>query len=894
MQLTFRSKLMQAREEAYKRQHPEAELPESFFRDLMDDQLGRGYLAAMPPADQWMLEKCGLRGDFGWLRFTRLPITPGKEEENTLLESWQSVLSACHTMGLSLAFVLLRRKGETEVYIGARAKGGETAYAREKLGQCMAIHMPGAELQPPAESAHLEETLENYTHCGVMTGIPSLRSDRSGVTLQTLDKLARGIRVNKKEKTYALVILADAVGDRETTQLQQRFLNLKSEIHQFIGYSAQESFNEGASRNTNIGTGMGADRGQGSLMDGVQDGLSLGGILEALAMSLMVTGNPVGAAGAGTLSFLLARVNLHGNISGGKSFGTSTGVTREFRDFTAKYCEDLVDRNIARLERGRNLGFWQTGVYVLTEDDVTTDSVLGMLRSVYSGKESFVEPLRAINAGRCEAVADYIGRLQMLPLPGSAQDKKAIGEELGLGGNSWHVLGRMYEYFTTALTTEELSIASSLPRREVPGLRMVRCGVQFANNTGEKAKNGVELGRLVDMGVRQEAKYAINPDAMVRHILVGGITGSGKTTTCKKIIKGVRSRGIPVMIIEPAKDDYVRWAIEQNRSLPEEERYTIIMPGATSIEGVRPRGLQLNLFQPAAHGDAPVSIVQHTEMAATLLNACLPSEEVIPILIEEAVHECMDKAAQEEDVDLTQTDNPQMTLYPVIRDLIAAGEEIVDAKTYEKRTKENFKEILLTRFKYLQRGTRGQILDCPVSTDFETLFSRPVVINLSRLSGSKDKSLVMSLILLALKEYRASRYEHDEAYREECRKNRLMHLLVLEEAHSVLTRPEEGTDSGNPQKAAAELFGDMLSEIRSYGQGMMLVDQVPTRLIDDAVKNTNYKIAHRMVARDDVELMGSAMMLRPDQRSIIPSLEVGNAIICGDMDDAASWIKVER
>ena len=105
----FSSDLMKSKEEAYKRQHPEAQLPDSFFRDLMDDQLGRGFLNGMPDAREWAVCYPGLTGDFKWLRFNRLPIQPGKEEENTLLESWQSVLSACHTMNLRVALVLVRR-----------------------------------------------------------------------------------------------------------------------------------------------------------------------------------------------------------------------------------------------------------------------------------------------------------------------------------------------------------------------------------------------------------------------------------------------------------------------------------------------------------------------------------------------------------------------------------------------------------------------------------------------------------------------------------------------------------------------------------------------------------------------------------------------------------------
>ena len=86
----------------------------------------------------------------------------------------------------------------------------------------------------------------------------------------------------------------------------------------------------------------------------------------------------------------------------------------------------------------------------------------------------------------------------------------------------------------------------------------------------------------------------------------------------------------------------------------------------------------------------------------------------------------------------------------------------------------------------------------------------------------------------------------------------------------------------------------MLSEIRAYGEGLMIVDQSPTKLIPDVIKNTNYKIAHRMTARDDCAVMASALALRDEQAGIIPTLEIGNAIIYGDKDDAASWVKINR
>ena len=176
--------------------------------------------------------------------------------------------------------------------------------------------------------------------------------------------------------------------------------------------------------------------------------------------------------------------------------------------------------------------------------------------------------------------------------------------------------------------------------------------------------------------------------------------------------------------------------------------------------------------------------------------------------------------------------------------------------------------------------------------DFSELFSGNVIINVSRLSGTKDKALIMSMLMQALYEYRVSCYTNDPEYRRKAQQNKLMHLALIEEAHNVLLKPEGTAAGGNPQRAAADLFSNMLSEVRGYGQGFIVVDQVPTRLIDDVIKNTNYKIVHRLTAPDDQEVMASCMAFRDDQRYIIPALEKGNAIICGDEDDAAAWVRI--
>lgn len=163
------------------------------------------------------------------------------------------------------------------------------------------------------------------------------------------------------------------------------------------------------------------------------------------------------------------------------------------------------------------------------------------------------------------------------------------------------------------------------------------------------------------------------------------------------------------------------------------------------------------------------------------------------------------------------------------------------------------------------------------------------------MNDDRDKALLMALLLMSLYEYRASRFQRDAEYRESLRGDRLCHLTIVEEAHRLLANPKTDTAGiGNPQAVVAGMFSEMLSEIRAYGQGLLIVDQVPSRLIPDSIKNTNLKIVHRQNSRDDRSAMASCMSLRPDQEDVLGTLRKGEVVIRGDLDDVACWVKVSK
>lgn len=853
------------------------QVPDNFYQTLLEQLLERDYLNDTSEKI-FRLDNSKTKGKIHWLQITRLPIHPNENQSYDLLSRWQGVLSSLHAWDYRLIFLLMRNEGQTKLFLGTVSSRQEVAAeeAIEQIREAAFGSMPGMGLRTLEKVEAVDEVnlpLLNMNYIGAVTGIPSFRESEQKGMLQTLDQLAFGIQdMHGTEKDYAMIVIADPIRDQEISNIISRYRRLGSQIHTAVRLTTGQSLSRGESMSEQGGVGAGI-----SILSTALGAIG-GSILGSTRLG-MILGSQVG----GMLG-KQKQVSVNGSAS----------TNQEYLDKFAEYAELATDHHVARLNEGRNLGFWNTGVYVLGTAPRDVVTVTGILRSVYSGDNSYFEPIR-LHLFRPDSNALRIvrNRFELLPMD---EEPTPVPEDKhnppDLNEENWHVFGKVYQYLSTPINTKELSLTTSLPRRDVPGLRFVKTAVRFANNPAVITGDKITLGNIVDTGILQNTTYDIDVNSLVRHALVAGGTGSGKSTTCKRILSEVIRRDIPVMVIEPAKDDYVRWAIEQNRHLPDDKKFTIYMPGAAEIDGVPVEELHLNPYEPAAMPGTKVDLLQHCENFVTLLNACLPSEEVVPILIEEVVEETIRDFAERNDCDYEAGSVEPLSDYPNVDMMLDKAREVMEQKSYANINKDNMTEVLVTRFKSLRRGMRGRILNVSKSTDYDRLFSGNVIINISRLAGSKDKSLVMSLLMQALYEYRMSRYANDADYRANAQKNRLCHLALVEEAHNVLLKPQGHTGSGNPQQAAADLFDNLLSEVREYGQGLVVVDQVPTRLIDGAIKNTNYKIVHRLTAPDDQEVMASCMALRDDQKYIIPALEKGNAIICGDEDDAAAWVKM--
>lgn len=882
-------------------------LPNDLANPALDYMLERTFLEDISNRERYNAVASTLNEDLFWLRVDRLPVSPLRIDDYDLLSRWQGVLSSLHAWNQKLIFLLQRRNGVTHVYIGTKGYHGTSKINRCKTA--LTSSMPGIDLHLLSGDKDLKEIqninnqIEKSCASGAVTGIPSFRQKTQFGVLQTLDKLAFGFKdTNGIDANYSMVVIAEPMNDQDISDIIYNFQKLGSEIHTQVTQHVTESINRGHNEGTNTGISAGVSFGTGHAGT---DGQSAMGELIHMALSTAEMTGTMAAKAVLHACGISGNIGFTRSISTGDNINYGQSVAKDYLNKFAQYTEQVIDKHCERLRSGRDIGFWNAGVYLLSDSVDNIAMLSGILRSVYSGDSSRIEPIRThIFNPKATNALKTIKDFNLVPVfnPNTeAEEHVGIIENAEYTEN-WHLLGKAYQYVSTPVNTEELSLFTSLPRKDVPGIRFVKNVARFANNPGKNqdTNNLVKIGSIVDTGIPQENAYTVDVNSLVRHSLIVGSTGCGKTTTCKTLINAVLEKEKPVLIIEPAKDEWVRWAIKQNEEIErlpitvEEKnakKITIFEPGLSYFEGTELSNLMLNPFQPAAIEGAPIDMQTRCEKITSLINATLPTGDILPVIMDEAIYTYLKKNIE----DFEEEDINQLKKYPLLEGALPIAKELLSARGYEQRVTDSFVAALETRFKYLTRGKRGKILNEYISTSWTKLFNQNCVINLSKIPNAKDKALIMSMILLALYEYRTSAYSFDEKYRNKAQANELMHLTVIEEAHNVLAKPSASSEgSGNPQQVVADLFSNMLSEIRSLGEGFMIIDQVPTKLIPDVIKNTNYKICHRMTSIDDCEVMAQALALRDDQKGIIPTLEQGNAIVSGDIDDAASWVKITK
>jgi len=123
------------------------------------------------------------------------------------------------------------------------------------------------------------------------------------------------------------------------------------------------------------------------------------------------------------------------------------------------------------------------------------------------------------------------------------------------------------------------------------------------------------------------------------------------------------------------------------------------------------------------------------------------------------------------------------------------------------------------------------------------------------------------------------------------------YVIVVEEAHNIVGRSTTTTlseDVVDPKSFASQYICRMLAELRALKVGILIVDQLPSTVAPEVIKNTSAKLAFRQVAKDDREELGGTMLCREDEIEEFARLEPGDAFFFMEGFHGPRRIKTER
>ncbi|PRY02140.1 ATP-binding protein [Allonocardiopsis opalescens] len=521
---------------------------------------------------------------------------------------------------------------------------------------------------------------------------------------------------------------------------------------------------------------------------------------------------------------------------------------RSDRSATARFDVEAAERRLAELDRFADGGLWRIRVLVGAD----SPDRLARLAPVLTGS---VEP-----GGHGYRLRTG---LQGLPLDRAVALREPAADPGGFA----------VPFTATAGVVPALV---GVARREVPGLRVTESGHFDVTNEGEGQAGGAAgdrlgLGAILDGLDRPVGPFTVSRDTLNRHTFVTGATGGGKSQTVRHLLEQLARGGVPWLAIEPAKSEYAAMGGRLAGVEGPLGRLTVINPSDTDAVPV-----SVNPLAP----EPGYPVQAHIDLVRALFLAAFDAQEPFPQIIAQALQEVYRANGWD-----TVTSGPLVAgtvpTVPTLAQLQATALATVAEVGYGPEIAANVTGFVDVRIRSLRTGSAGRFFEGGHPVSVAELLERNVVLQIEDIASDEDKAFLMGLLIIRIVEHLRLRARAGT-------RGGLRHVLVIEEAHRLLRNRGEGS----PAAHAVELFASLLAEIRAYGTGIVVAEQIPAKLIPDVVKNTACKIVHRLPAADDRELVGSAMNLDEDQSRQVVSLRPGQAAVFTDGMDRPLRVQI--
>lgn len=779
------------------------------------------------------------------------------DKEENVNDKLISVYSSLLNINSS-ALLIIRGNGEdVSFYLGVRSESS-ASIAGDILQKSFLGNFPGSELNRLFTS-EISELMNSITddpqtelkkNVSCVTVVPSTRDEDKNKFVQGIEKFIDTMQ----GESFTAVLIAEPLSPNDLELRKRGLEEMYSSLSPYqkttlaygdnyskaVSEGMSESFTDGINNSINItnGTNKSASR---SKTKGVNLGASGIGANSGSSVSYTTGTSWSQAVTSGTSQ----SSTLGTSSSTSETNGTSRTLTTEHQNKSVADLLQQIDEQLKRIKDCEGFGLWECAAYFIA-DDIQTSVVAAntykalMLGDKSSVENSYVNIWTAENINRNQII-DYI-RFGMHPLL-EIQSGQGFNSQIVTPGN--------------IISGKELPLLFGIPRKSVSGITVSHTAEFGRNVYKPKTRSDqkfIQLGKIHHMHKDENRIVNFDLNSFTSHCFITGSTGSGKSNTTYCLLERFYESKIPFLIIEPAKGEYKEAFGGLNN---------------INIFTTSPLIGQLLKINPFRFDEKNIHILEHLDRLIEIFNACWEMYAAMPAILKEAV----EKIYVHRGWDLlnsfyTGKGDP---IYPTFEDLMKELPAIINNSGYSSDTKGDYIGALVTRVNSLTNGISGQIFCDIYDIPDSTLFDENTIIDLSRVGSSETKSLIMGILVLKLSEYRMG--NADQA------NSGLRHITVMEEAHNLLKKADKGAAGSNVVGKSVEMICNSIAEMRTYGEGFIIVDQSPTSVDIAAIKNTNTKIIMRLPEKNDCEAVGNAVGLDDNQIKELSKLETGIAVV---------------
>lgn len=880
--------------------------------NLVDDVVLKSYLKRLDSMDiASMPEAEGVDSSIVLFKINRMVY----EEDEFATDKFISAISSMSFADCSVFLVIDGYRDKTDFYMGVKNNDSKRTivsvadtFKSSLVGQFPGIDIEDCSIIDRGKNSSLQEQvlrrISNASSLSSYVGIPAFKDEDGKYDnknyVQGTEKLAQAMQ----GKRYTAIILASNLTTDVVTEIRNGYETIYSQLSpmstQQFAYSTNESLANAINRSKGVTQGKTKTQTIGeSHTNGTSNSHSksdsetkkskiavgssvLGGFLAAVGTGLRITdagaaiGLPLMAAGGAMSAFGAAgksktsgTTDTYGTSqsdtenrsmsdaeSHSETFTDSLGKTATIgssKNYTLtihnKHIEELmkrIDQELERISMSESTGLWSVASYFFSYDNdfASAESASTIFKSIMQGEESGVET-SAINSW-----IDNSQKMKMLTNSVCRLSHPVFTNNLTVNGESIMVEN------SSLLSSKELAMLLSLPHKSVPGFPVVEhvsLAKEVIRNNESVMKREVSLGCIFDLGkVHTENHVKLDVKSLTQHVFVTGSTGCGKSETIYKLISETKQVGAKFLVIEPAKGEYKN------------------VFGDVNVFGTNPLIMPLLRINPFSFPTG-VHVLEHIDRLTEIFNVCWPMYSAMPAVLKKAMLDAYESCGWNLRLSVNRLSRGE-DVYPSFLDLFLSLEKVITESAYSEEVKSNYSGALLTRVESLTNGLNGEIFSVNELSNM-VLFDENCIIDLSRVGSQETKSLIMGILIMRLSEYRMTGANTPNSA--------LKHLTVLEEAHNILKRvsTEQSQEGSNMAGKSVEMITNAIAEMRTYGEGFVIVDQSPTSVDKAAIKNTNTKIVMRLPDEDDRKVSGKAAGMNDKQIDEIAKLPTGVAVV---------------